>query len=121
MADVGAAYAAQGRRKRILVEGEEPVRVADAVGGWLAVSFLPDDVGLATGTAAVRRAYLDRLLSLADRQYLRSLARYRAALAQRNSALRQGRADLACAFDAPLAAVGRRRGADAGALGRGRG
>ena len=53
-----------------------------------------------------RRAYLDRLLSLADRQYLRSLARYRAALAQRNSALRQGRADLARAFDPPLAAAG---------------
>ena len=82
------------------------MRVADAVGGWLAVSFLPDDVGLATGAAAERRGYLDRLLSLADRQYLRALARYRAALAQRNSALRQGRADLARAFDAPLAAAG---------------
>jgi len=104
--DVAAAYAAQGRRKRILVEGQEPERVADAVGGWLAVSFLPDDVGLATGAAAERRAYLDRLLSLADRHYLRSLARYRAALAQRNSALRQGRADLARAFDAPLTAAG---------------
>ena len=106
MPTVGATYRAQGRRKRILVEGQEPERVADAVGGWLAVSFLPDDVGLATGAAAERRAYLDRLLSLADRQYLRSLARYRAALAQRNSALRQGRADLARAFDAPLAAAG---------------
>ena len=39
----------------------------------------------------VRRQYLDRLLSLADRGYLRALTRYRAALAQRNSALRQGR------------------------------
>jgi Recombinational DNA repair ATPase (RecF pathway) len=41
--------------------------LADAVGGWLAVSFLPDDVSLAAGTAADRRGYLDRLLSLADR------------------------------------------------------
>lgn len=106
VAEVGVTYAAQGRRKRILVEGEEPERVADAVGGWLAVSFLPDDVALATGAAAVRRAYLDRLLSLADRHYLRCLGRYRAALAQRNSALRQGRSDLARAFDSPLAASG---------------
>ena len=50
--------------------------------------------------------YLDRLLSLADRQYLRWLARYRAALAQRNSALRQGRPEVARAFDAPLAEAG---------------
>jgi DNA replication and repair protein RecF len=106
VADVGAVYALQGRRKRILVEGQEPARLADAVGGWLAVSFLPDDVGLATGAAAERRSYLDRLLSLADRQYLRSLGRYRAALAQRNSALRQGRADLARVFDAPLMVAG---------------
>jgi DNA replication and repair protein RecF len=76
------------------------------VGSWLAVSFVPDDVGLATGPAVGRRGYLDRLLSLADRQYLRSLSRYRAALAQRNSALRQSRWDVARAFDAPLAASG---------------
>jgi DNA replication and repair protein RecF len=95
-----------GRRKRILVDGQEPDRLADAVGAWLAVSFLPDDVSLAAGAAAGRRGYLDRLLSLADRQYLRSLSRYRAALAQRNSALRQSRWDLARAFDAPLALAG---------------
>jgi DNA replication and repair protein RecF len=105
-ASVGAAYASPGRRKRILVDGLEPERVADAAGTWLAVSFLPDDVGLATGSAAGRRGYLDRLLSLADRHYLRALARYRAALAQRNSALRQGRSDLARAFDAPVATSG---------------
>jgi DNA replication and repair protein RecF len=103
---VGATFIAVGRRKRIVVDGQEPERVADAVGGWLAVSFLPDDVGLAAGAAVERRAYLDRLLSLADRHYLRALSRYRAALAQRNSALRQGRTDLARAFDAPLAAAG---------------
>jgi DNA replication and repair protein RecF len=104
--DVGATWTAAGRRKHLLVDGREPERVAEAVGEWLAVSFLPDDVGLATGPAAERRGYLDRLLSLADRRYLRALARYRAALAQRNSALRQDRPDLARVFDAPLAAAG---------------
>jgi DNA replication and repair protein RecF len=103
---VGASYVGAGRRKRILVDGQEPERLADGVGAWLAVSFLPDDVGLATGAAVGRRGYLDRLLSLADRHYLRALTRYRAALAQRNSALRQGRSELARAFDAPLAASG---------------
>jgi DNA replication and repair protein RecF len=103
---ITATYAAPAKRKRILVDGEEPERLAEVVGSWLAVSFLPDDVDLSTGPAAARRGFLDRLLSLADREYWRSLARYRAALAQRNSALRQGRPGLARAFDAPLAEAG---------------
>ncbi len=103
---VSAIYHAAGRRKQISVDGEEPARLADAVGGWLAVSFLPADVGLASGSAVERRRYLDRLLSLADPRYLRSLGRYRAALSQRNSALRQGRPELAEAFDAHLAQAG---------------
>ena len=103
---VGATYLTAGRRKRIVVDGEDPVRVTDTVGSWLAVAFLPSDVGLASGPAAARRLYLDRLLSLADRRYLGTLTRYRAALAQRNSALRQGRFDIAQAFDAPLAESG---------------
>ena len=94
------------RRKRITVDGAEQRRLADAAGVWLGVAFLPSDVGLAGGPASERRQYLDRMLALAHRGHLAALARYRAALAQRNSALRQGRFDLARAFDAPLAAAG---------------
>ena len=101
---VGTTYLA--RKKRIMVDGEEIGRLSDAVGTWLAVAFLPADLGLASGPAPERRQYLDRLLSLANLRYLRALVRYRAALAQRNSALRQGRADMAQAFDAALAAPG---------------
>jgi DNA replication and repair protein RecF len=100
---VAATYS--GRKKKITIDGEEVGRLA-AVGTWLAVSFLPSDLGLASGPAAVRRQFLDRLLSLASRQYLRALSRYRVALAQRNSALRQSRVDMAQAFDAPLSAAG---------------
>ncbi len=103
---LSAGYMPGGRRKRILLDGTEPERLTEAVGRWLAVVFLPSDVELASGPAALRRQYLDRLLSLADRGYLRALARYRAALAQRNSALRQGRPEMAWAFDGPMAAAG---------------
>ncbi len=103
---VATTYLATGRRKRIVVDGEERGRLADAVGGWVAVAFLPTDVGLASGPAAERRQYLDRLLALADPRYLSALSRYRAALAQRNSALRSNRPGLADAFDLPLAQAG---------------
>lgn len=101
---VGASYS--GRKKRIAVDGEEISRLADSVGNWLAVTFLPSDVALASGPATERRQYLDRVLSLSDRRYLRALLSYRSALAQRNSALRQGRADMAQAFNGPLGVAG---------------
>jgi DNA replication and repair protein RecF len=101
---IAATYLA--RKKLITVDGAELSRLTDGVGTWLAVAFLPSDLGLAWGPAAVRRQYLDRLLSLASRQYLRTLARSRRALAQRNTALRQDRVELAQAFDGALAASG---------------
>jgi DNA replication and repair protein RecF len=101
---IAATYV--GGKKRITVDGSEVGRLAETVGTWLAVAFLPADLALASGPAATRRQYLDRLLSLASRSYLWALTRYRGALAQRNSALRQGRPELAQAFDAPLAESG---------------
>jgi DNA replication and repair protein RecF len=103
---ITATWQAAGRRKRIAVDEVESERVSGAVGRWLAVVFLPADLGLASGAAPERRHYLDRLLSLSDSAYLRALSRYRAALAQRNSALRQGRFELAGAFDRVLAEAG---------------
>ncbi|MEP6573059.1 MAG: DNA replication and repair protein RecF [Gemmatimonadota bacterium] len=95
-----------GRKKRNEVDGTELERLANGAGAWLAVTFLPGDVTLASGPASERRYFLDRTLSLANTGYLRSLSRYRAALVQRNAALRQGRADLARAFDRPLSDSG---------------
>ena len=103
---VAATVLSSAKRKTLFLDGAEVPRLADAVGEWLAVAFLPRDVALAAGAAAERRRYLDRLLSLASRGYLKALTRYRAALAQRNAALRQGRADVARAFNAPLAEAG---------------
>jgi DNA replication and repair protein RecF len=103
-----ASFQRTGRRKRIAVDGVDMPRVADAVGRWLAVAFLPTDLQLVQGPAAGRRQYVDRVLALADPAYLHALLRYRAVLAQRNAALRGGRADLASAFDDGLAGPGAR-------------
>ncbi len=101
-------WLAAGRQKRIEADGVEQRRLTDAAGIWLAVAFLPEDVRLASGPPGERRKYLDRMLALADRPYLVALVRYRAALAQRNAALRQGQWDVARAFDGALAEAGAR-------------
>ncbi len=103
---VSAEYRVAGRRRKRELDGAPADRLVDAAGAWLAVVFSPDDVRLASGPASGRRLFLDRTLALSDPAYLRALTRYRSALAQRNAALRQGRTDLASAFDPPLAAAG---------------
>lgn len=104
--ELAAGYRVAGKRKRVALDGVEPARMSDGIGQWLAVAFLPTDLHLVQGAAAERRRYLDRVLALADPEYLRALGRYRAAVAQRNAALRQRRADLARAFDGVLGLAG---------------
>jgi DNA replication and repair protein RecF len=95
-----------GRRKQLAVDEVPAMRLVDVAGTWQAVVFAPEDVRLASGPASGRRLFLDRTLALSDPAYLAALGRYRAALAQRNAALRQGRPELAAAFDTPLAQAG---------------
>lgn len=99
-------YDVVGRRKEIEVDGAAVTRLSDAVGRWLAVAFLPADLQLASGSASVRRLYLDRMLSLTDTGYFRALSRYRSAVSQRNAALKQRRMDLVRAFHPGLAESG---------------
>lgn len=101
-----AAFQAAGRRKRVAVDGAETTRLVEAVGVWLAVAFLPTDVGLVSGGASERRQYLDRALALSDPRYLRNLRQYRAAVDQRNAALRKGDTSTASAFDPLVARYG---------------
>jgi DNA replication and repair protein RecF len=103
---VQAGFLHEGRRKRVAIDGVETERVTDALGTWLAVAFQPADVALIAGGALERRRYLDQVLSVADPAYLRALRDYRAALDQRNAALRLRQGDLAWAFDGALARSG---------------
>ena len=102
-----ATYAAQARRKRILIDGEEPERLADAVGTWLAVSFLPDDVG--PGHRPGRRAArIPRPAALARRPAVSAVRSPATARPSRSATARcgSGRPELARVFDVPLAESG---------------
>lgn len=95
-----------GRDKRLVVDGEQVGTLAAAAGHWLAVAFLPSDTGLAGGSPAERRQYLDRMLALASADYLRALTRYRRGVSRRNAALRRGELVVAQAFEPAIAASG---------------
>jgi len=87
----------------VTVDGLPVTKLGDAVGRVLAVSFSPADRALVAGGPAERRRYLDILLALSDRGYLDALTAQRAALRQRNAALRRGHPAAAWPFDAPFA------------------
>lgn len=103
---IAATWELIASRKRVTVGGVPQPRLADAIGEWLAVGFLPTDLELVEAGASGRRRWLDRMLSLADRGYLGALLRYRAAVAQRNAALRSEDLRSATAFDPILAEAG---------------
>ena len=104
--ELGALYGRADRKRRMTLDGVESRTLAESVGKWLAVVFLPTDLSLVQGAASERRAYLDRVLSLSYPEYFRALLRYRRGLTQRNAALRQGRADLAQSFEAGMTGPG---------------
>lgn len=86
--EVAVGFARHGKRKRATIDGGDPPRLADALGGLPSVIFSPVDVQLVSGAPSERRRFLDVALALTSRRYLAALQSYRGALARRNAALR---------------------------------
>ena len=74
--------------KVLKLNGKEYDRVADHVGRFPVVMVSPQDSVLITDAAEERRRYLNAFLSQLDRDYLASLMRYNAVLAERNRFLK---------------------------------
>jgi DNA replication and repair protein RecF len=87
---IGVGFERATKRKRVVLDGTEPPRLSDALGALPAVLCSPRDAALVSGSPAERRRYLDVTLALTSRPYLTALQSYRAALARRNAALRDG-------------------------------
>lgn len=106
---IAIGFQRQTRHKKAMVDGGEPVKLADAIGTFPAVIFSPADAELVAGAPSERRRFLDVMLSLTSRSYLSALQRYRAALARRNAALREvaaGRAGSVEVWEPALAEAG---------------
>lgn len=100
---ITAGYEVAGRRKKVTADGTEIKKLADAVGLITAVALSPADRSMVDGGPAGRRRFLDVLLSLSEDGYLQTLSELRAALRQRNAALKRGDCAAAQAFDHPVA------------------
>ncbi|MEO7363712.1 MAG: DNA replication and repair protein RecF [Gemmatimonadaceae bacterium] len=87
-ASVTVAYERSTKRKKATVDGVDHPKLSEALGALPSVCFSPVDVALVAGGPAERRHFLDVTLALTDSRYLLALQHYRAALRQRNAALR---------------------------------
>src|SRR5881392_2515121 len=86
---IAVGFERTGRKKRVRRDGAVIERLSDALGTLPAVMFAPGDVEIVAGAAAARRRFLDIMLALSSRGYLRALQQYRAALERRNAVLRE--------------------------------
>ena len=104
-------------RRRIMLDGVPCGRLSDALGAIPSVAFSPADVALVAGGPSARRRWLDVTLASTSPRYLAALRDYRAALAQRNAALRaRSRSSPPAVWDAALATYGARLTIDRAAL-----
>ena len=111
--EIGIGFQKTGKRKRVKLDGAVSERLSDAVGALPVAMFSPSDVELVAGGPAARRRFMDIMLAVTSRGYLRALQQYRAALVRRNAALRdaarhpaQRAEDRVAVWEAPLAEHG---------------
>src|SRR5437762_6102667 len=100
VSQIGIGFERAGRRKRVRLDGVVSERLGDAVGALPVAMFSPADVDLLAGGPAGRRRFLDIMLAVTSRGYLRALQRYRATLVRRNAALRDAARQHASRADA---------------------
>lgn len=64
-------------------------KMTDYIGKHTALMIAPDDIELVNGGSAIRRKFIDGLLSQANREYLEHLLSYQKVLEQKNALLKQ--------------------------------
>ncbi len=100
----------EGKKKSVFVDRKRAGRLSDLMGHVQCVIFSPEDLMLVKEGPAIRRRYLDMMLSQLSTAYFTALQQYQKALDQRNALLREvkkgARMDSAMldAFEAAMAA-----------------
>lgn len=72
---------------RILINNKQK-RFSQLIGKFVSVLFHPEDMLILTGGPSLRRAWLDKLISTINKNYLFALVRYQKALLQKNKVLK---------------------------------
>ena len=80
-----------GKKKSVFVDRKRANRLSDLMGHVQCVIFSPEDLMLVKEGPAIRRRYLDMMLSQISTAYFTALQQYQKALDQRNALLREAK------------------------------
>ncbi len=80
-----------GKKKSVFVDRKRAGRLSDLMGHVQCVIFSPEDLMLVKEGPAIRRRYLDMMLSQLSTAYFTALQQYQKALDQRNALLREAK------------------------------
>ena len=81
------------QKKSILMDGKKIAKFSDMMGCLRCVIFSPEDLGLIKEGPSLRRRYLDMMISQINRGYFIALQQYRTCMEQRNTLIRNLRAN----------------------------
>ncbi len=81
-------------RKRVTKNGAALSSVSELIGSYRAVLFCPAHLSMITGAPAMRRSFMDIAAAQLSPLYVKELAKYNRALAQRNAALKSAAAGM---------------------------
>jgi len=78
----------KGKGKKVLI-GQHPLKkMSEHIGSVPMVAVLPNDTDLINGPSALRRKFVDMLISQYDHSYLQHLIQYERVISQRNALLK---------------------------------
>jgi len=86
----------ESRKKNVYIDGKRASRLSDLMGRVQCVIFSPEDLMLVKEGPALRRRYLDMMLSQLSTSYFVALQQYQKALDQRNTLLREAKKGVTC-------------------------
>lgn len=81
----------EGRKKQVFIDRKKAARLSELMGRVRCVSFSPEDLMLVREGPAVRRRFIDMMLSQLSPAYFIALQQYQKALDQRNALLRDAK------------------------------
>jgi len=85
--DIRIAYRKNAKQKKIKINGREIKRLSELIGLFPSIILSPEDIDIVAGGNSARLTYINKILSITNKEYLETLTGYNKILKQRNRCL----------------------------------
>jgi len=84
----------EGKKRKLKIDDSPILKASEFINQIRVVVFSPEDINIVNSNSALRRRFIDMLISVVNPFYLNALRNYSVALKNRNALLRELKADL---------------------------